>query len=141
MQNILVPVDGSDVSLRAVRFIADRITHGYPATLYLLNVQPPILTGDVKMFVSGDVIAEYYRQEGESALTRAKALLDEAGVPYDAYVQIGHIAETIARFAADKQCSSIVMGARGLGSVVGMLLGSVTTKVLYLVSIPVTIVK
>ncbi|HSD36543.1 MAG TPA: universal stress protein [Rhodocyclaceae bacterium] len=141
MENVLIPVDGSEVSLRAVRFMIEQIGRGQPAALFVLYVQPPIVSGEVRMFVSQEAIAAYYRAEGEKALSKAKGLLDTAGVSYEACVEIGHIAETIARLAEEKRCHSIVLGGRGHGSVVGMLLGSITTKVLHLAKVPVTIVK
>ncbi len=141
MENVLIPVDGSDVSLRAVQFMIDRIKHGHPSAVIVLNVQPPIVSGEVRMFVTQEVIDAYYREEGEKMLAKAKALLDAAGVSYEAYVRIGPAAETIALFAEEKHCQGIVLGGRGLGSVVGMLLGSVTTKVLHLAAMPVTIIK
>jgi nucleotide-binding universal stress UspA family protein len=141
MENVLIPVDGSEVSLRAVQFMIGQIKRGQPSGLLVLYVQPPIVSGEVRMFVSQDVIDAYYREEGEKALSKAKGLLDAAGVRYEACIKVGHAAETIAQFAEEKQCHSIVLGGRGLGSVVGMLLGSVTTKVLHLAKVPVTIVK
>lgn len=141
MKNVLVPVDGSEVSIRALRFVVEDIQHGHPSSLIVLNVQPPIASGEVKMFISQDVIDAYYQEEGEKALAKARTLLDAAGIVYEAQIKIGHVAETIAHFAKERQCQSIVLGGRGLGSVVGMLLGSVTTKVLHLATMPVTIVK
>ncbi|MFN0302201.1 MAG: universal stress protein, partial [Burkholderiales bacterium] len=37
--------------------------------------------------------------------------------------------------------SEVVMGTRGLGSVSGLVLGSVATKIIHLVDVPVTLVK
>jgi len=51
------------------------------------------------------------------------------------------VAETIAEFAVSCGCDQIVMGTRGMGSLEGLLLGSITTKVLHLVRVPVTLVK
>jgi nucleotide-binding universal stress UspA family protein len=141
MENILIPVDGSEISLRAVQFVIGRIKHGRPSGLFILHVQPPILSGEIRMYVSQDVIDAYYREEGEKALSNAKGLLDTAGVSYEASVKVGHVAETIVQFAEEKQCHSIVLGGHGHGSVVGMLLGSITTKVLHLAKVPVTVVK
>ena len=54
---------------------------------------------------------------------------------------MGESAPTIVEFARDKGCSLIIMGAHGFGSVVGLLLGSVTTKVVKLATVPVLVVK
>ncbi|TCS71687.1 nucleotide-binding universal stress UspA family protein [Sulfuritortus calidifontis] len=142
MKKILLPVDGSDNSLRAVQAAID-LARGAaePPEIHLLNVQLPIISGDVKMFVSEEQIKAYYHDEGIKALAAARAALDAAGVAYVFHIGVGPVAETIAAYAKEKGCNQIIMGARGLGSLTGLLLGSVTTKVAHLVDVPVTLVK
>ena len=142
MMKILLPVDGSENALRATRFaigVAGNCAEGLE--LHLLTVQLPIVSGDVKMFVSQDQINAYYHDEGIKALADARAALGVAGVDYVFHIGVGPIAETIAAYAKDKACDQVIMGSRGLGTVKGMLLGSVTTKVIHLVDVPVTLVK
>lgn len=142
MKKILLPVDGSDNSLRAVQHAIEQAkASSEPVELHLLNVQVPIISGDVKMFVSEDQIKAYYHDEGIKALASARAVLDAAGMAYVHHIGVGPIAETINNYAKEKGCSQIVIGARGLGSFVGLLLGSVTTKLSHLSDVPVTLVK
>lgn len=47
----------------------------------------------------------------------------------------------IVRFANEKQCDQIVMGPRGAGGIQGLLLGSVTSKVMQLAKTPVLLIK
>jgi nucleotide-binding universal stress UspA family protein len=47
----------------------------------------------------------------------------------------------IAQFCKSEKIQQIVMGTRGAGAVANMLLGSVATKVLHLVGVPVVLVK
>ena len=56
-------------------------------------------------------------------------------------VVAGHAAEKIVQVAREHQCTRIVMGTRGLGSIAGLMLGSVAYKVVHLSPIPVTLVK
>jgi nucleotide-binding universal stress UspA family protein len=141
MRTILIPVDGSESSARAVKAAIKATNEFGGATLHLLTVHPPIVSGNVKRFFSPEAIQDYYQDEGRNALLPAKALLDEAGLPYTDEVAVGHVAPTIAEYAKKKGCDSIIMGTRGLGSVTGFVLGSVATKVLSLVDIPVTLIK
>lgn len=138
---ILVPVDGSDSSTRAVKFAIEAVKGAPDTRLLILSVQPPIVSGNVKRFFSADAIHGYYEDAGQNALAPAKAILDEAGVPYEAHVEVGPIGHTIADFAGHHGCSHIIMGTRGLGTVTGLVLGSITTKVLSLATVPVTLIK
>jgi nucleotide-binding universal stress UspA family protein len=141
MSCILVPIDGSDNALRALNHVVQHMKMYEPLTLHLLNVQIPIISGSVRRFIDQDTIRKYHQEEGEAMLAKAKALLDEAHVPYAAHIKVGHIAETIVAAAEQHKCDQIVMGSRGLGTTAGLWLGSVTTKTLHLAQVPVTIVK
>ncbi|MDP2680239.1 MAG: universal stress protein, partial [Rhodoferax sp.] len=72
---------------------------------------------------------------------QARQKLDAAGLAYSSHIMMGETAPTLVEFATDKTCSLIVMGARGLGNVAGLLLGSVATKVVKLSTLPVLLVK
>ena len=67
MKAILVAVDGSDTSDRAVRHALDLIEAGLAAELHLLNVQPN-LGGAISTFVSKEQIDTHHREEGHKAL-------------------------------------------------------------------------
>jgi nucleotide-binding universal stress UspA family protein len=53
----------------------------------------------------------------------------------------GEPAATIDQIGREESIDHIVMGTRGLGSIRGLLVGSVATRVLHLVEVPVTLVK
>jgi nucleotide-binding universal stress UspA family protein len=106
-----------------------------------LNVQLPILSGNVKSFIRRDQLEEYYRDEGHAALKAARERLDHAGVKYMPHIGIGAPAEVIVEYAKKKHCHQICIGTRGLGSVAGQLLGSVANKVIHLAPCPVLLVR
>ena len=146
MTCMLIPVDGSDNSTRAVDAACRQLAYGQPVTVHLLNVQPPINSGIVKNHLSQDLIDKFYQELGETALEPARARLHEAGIAYTSHVEVGDVAQTIARYVRDLYCDQVIMGTRGLGSGVvgaisGLLMGSIATKVLHLVHVPVTFVK
>lgn len=140
MQTILVPVDGSPASLRAVDALIDRIKKGLRTRIYLINVQP-LLPQAVTTFVGKSTVRDFHRDAGKEALKKACAKLDKAKVPHEVEIAIGDIAETIAAFASKIKCDEIVMGTRGHGQIANLLLGSSTTKLLHLSRVPVTLVK
>lgn len=142
MLKILVPVDGSECALRAVQDAIRMAQHARSgAEILALNVQVPIVTGHARMFLDKSDIQTYYDTESQHALDPARPLLETSDVPFRMETRIGPTAETIAEYATEKGCDRIVMGTRGLGTVSGMLLGSVATKVIHLSNLPVTLVK
>jgi nucleotide-binding universal stress UspA family protein len=139
---ILIPVDGSDNALRAVQHVLDRRDwYRTPVAVYLLNVQAPVASGGVKMFISKDDLRDYYEEQGQSALKAAQDLVRAAGLDCHARVGIGDAPATIVDFAAETQCDLIVMGTRGMGAFANMVLGSVATRVIHLSSVPVLLVR
>lgn len=142
MPSILLLVDGSENALRAVRdFVDKRDWYRQPVDLHLLNVQLPIASGLVKSFISRKQLDDYYREEGLAALEQARALLDEADVPYRHHIGVGELAATIIDYAADKESDLLIMGTHGRGAVKGALLGSVATRMLHQGEVPVLLVS
>ena len=140
MNTLLIPVDGSEASIRALQVGIDKAARAPGTTVHLLNVQPAI-PASITDFVRAESVADLHREEGEKALVQARALLASTKVDHRVAIEVGPVAETIAAFAREQACDAIVMGTRGHGPVTGLLLGSVTNKVISLVEIPVTLVK
>jgi len=146
MPCVLLPVDGSDNSMRAVDAACRQVAYGQPVTMHLLNVQPSNNSGIVKKYLSQDMIDKFHQELGETALESARARLREADIEYTSHVEVGDVAQTIARYVRDLRCDQVIMGTRGLGSggvgaISSLLIGSIATKVLHLVDVPVTFVK
>lgn len=138
---LLVTVDGSEVSLRAVEQAAKVASEWRSgAEVHLLHVQHS-LPGSVGMFVSGEDLRSYHREEGFKILAPARAILDKAGVAHTPHIGVGRAAEMIDRFARDLGIHLIVMGTRGLGNVADIVLGSTSEDVLKTANVPVLLVK
>lgn len=141
MLNILVPVDGSAASTRAVQVALDMAQAQENAVLHIVTAPTPIVSGNVRRFFSEEVLNAYYQDEGKNALSAARAVLTNAPLTVHEAIVAGNTAEVIKKYADEHGCNHIVMGTRGLGSLPGLVLGSVATKVLNLVDIPVTLIK
>jgi nucleotide-binding universal stress UspA family protein len=140
--DILVPVDGSENALRALRHVLSaESTCRHPERVHVLNVQPAVASGVVRMFVAQSDIDGFYREEAEQALAAARAEVERANVPHVVEFRVGDIGETIARYARQEGCKLIAMGTRGMGSMSNLLLGSAASKVISLTSVPVLLVK
>ena len=139
--NILLPVDGSDCSNRAVDYLIKQLKlYRDGVEIHLLNVQPPV-PGNAGAFLGRDAINKYHQEEALKELQGAMSKLDAAGAKYRHHIGVGDPAETIAGYAAEQRCDLILMGTRGLGSVSNLVLGSVATKVIHLSPVPVLLVK
>jgi nucleotide-binding universal stress UspA family protein len=139
MVTILLPVDGSKPSDRAVKHVIDLARRGMPVDVVLLNVLPKVFGISSRERKRAQMVTDIHATD--RATRSATVLLDDAQLPYRAYTLIGAPADTILKFAKQRRCDQIVMGTRGLGAVAGLVLGSVAMKVLQLANIPVTLVK
>nr|WP_315845155.1 universal stress protein [uncultured Achromobacter sp.] len=141
MKRILIPVDGSQPALHAVQAMLTARAYDPVERVDLLSVQIPLKSGKIGRGLSQAEIDAYYQDEGRAALEEASRLLSQAGVPFEARVEIGAAADTIVRIAGETGADEIFMGSRGLGSVSSLFMGSVATRVLHLTELPVTLVK
>ncbi|MDA7088466.1 universal stress protein [Pseudomonas sp. SA3-5] len=143
MRKVLVAFDGSDSSKRALQYVID-FARDHAATLevHLLNVQhEPVLYGE---YVTGAIIEQMQQSLQATASEILEWPVDQlkaAGIRYKAHNALGNVAAQVSEFADQLGCDTVVMGTRGLGSFTGMLLGSVATRVVHEVSVPVLLVK
>ena len=139
-KKIVVPIDGSEGALRALQVaVARRRDSG--AALHLINVQPEIASGNVRMFISKELINRYCEEESQSAMASAIKMLEGKQVPFVPVARVGHPFQVIADYADPASGDEIVMGSRGMTSVGNLVMGSVATKVIHAARVPVTLVK
>ncbi len=146
MLRLLVPTDGSSHALLAVEEVIRLAPQlAQPLEVLLLNVQSPV---PAKFLLLGDgtpsdkrTLEEPLHEAGEEVLAPAREMLESTSITHACHVEIGHAAETIAAFALTHHCEMIVMATRGLNAGAGLLLGSVTTKVVHLAKVPVLLVR
>jgi nucleotide-binding universal stress UspA family protein len=135
---VLVPVDGSTGSLRALSLACRRASAGAATAVIALNVQPPMPSG---RFTPAADIRQHQQRMSEEVFRKVERVARRAGVPVVSRMAIGLPAETILRETTRSRASEIIMGTRGLGKLGGLLLGSVAMKVVQLTDVPVTLVK
>lgn len=138
---ILVPVDGSPASMRAAVHAAGLIRAGLARSALLLNVQPQVMSGEVTPLVTADEQQRMRQKTGEQMLIAAQEVFAETGTPFGQRIAFGDPGETIAETVTESGCTQVVMGTRGLGKIANLVLGSVASKVLHLINVPLTLVK
>lgn len=141
MLKILLAVDGSETSLRAVEHVIKRVaTAKNEYKIHLVNVQSP-LHGGVSTFIDAGQLKQYHHDEGMKMLASSREKLDAAGIIYEPHLFVGEPAEVVTRYAKQQGCDEIVIGTRGLSGISSLLLGSVATKIIHLAEMPVLLVK
>ena len=138
---ILVPVDGSEPALDAVRHALQLKLEGLKASFVLVSVQEPTYLYEMVLAPDADVLERVSGAVGSHAMEGAEALFKAAGEPYEREIASGFAANALIDVAERYGCDAIVMGARGLGALRSALLGSVSQAVLQAAKMPVTIVK
>ena len=138
---VLLPVDGSELSVEAVRSVLRMRQEGLHIAAVLANVQEPASLYEMLVAHDPDVIDQVSAEAGLDALSYARSLLDAAGVEYECEVAKGDPAHTLIDICERFGCEMVVMGARGTSSLRSAMLGSVSNEVLHASSVPVMIVK
>ena len=138
---ILLPIDGSDLSLEAVRFVLRLAQSGLKTSVVLANVQEAATLYELVVAHDPQVLAEVSAAAGAHTLQAAQTLLDEAAIAYESEVASGDPAHTIIDILESYECDLVVMGASGTSALRSALLGSVSNEVLHAASVPVMIVK
>ena len=141
MSKILVAVDGSDTSLRAVAHLASSTSVFAASTqIVLIHVHLPIPSPRAVSWVGAEVVNKYYDDEAEVALTPARELLKQAGRAFEVVKCVGDPGHVIAKTAKDGY-AAIVMGTHGRTALVNLAMGSVATRVIAEANVPVMLIK
>lgn len=135
-KRILVAIDASDYS-RLIVPAAIEVARKFGSSVFVLHV--------VEHDRGRSVVYSTETTAGATQLVAksVKAMRD-AGIQADGQVgdvAVGHVARDIVDTAESFGSDLIVMGSRGLSDVQGLLLGSITHKVMHLAQVPVLVVR
>ena len=140
MKAILVPVDGSDPSVRALK-LADELARPTDAKLIVLHVfdswneiMAAFSLKDGKDL--DDMVERVSAKRIEESIERAKPAR-----PVERMVRVGAPASEIIACAEKERPDMIIMGTKGRSTLQELLVGSVSLKVLHRSPVPVTIVR
>jgi nucleotide-binding universal stress UspA family protein len=140
---ILVPTDGSDITLKAAHTAID-LAKRLDAKLFIVGVKEPFPYSAISEMQPVPP-QEFYDAQERIASSRVKdlaGLAEAAGVPYSGHtVEALHPWEAILDHAKTQGCDLIVMASHGRRGVSALLLGSETQKVLTHCTLPVLVVR
>jgi nucleotide-binding universal stress UspA family protein len=138
IKTILVPVDGSAHANTAVDWASD-LAVKYDAQLVIVHVIPEgHLTGyrsEMRQLAKIEHMTEaetFEAMAGDLVRTAVQRARSHGATKVESSTESGDAAKTILAQAAQTGAQLIVMGRRGLGGLPGLVLGSVSSKVLQL---------
>ncbi|HLW59847.1 MAG TPA: universal stress protein [bacterium] len=142
---ILVATDGSMHARRAVDFavrLAQELREAHVTLVHVghIPVMASAVLGD-PVFVDYAGLEEALERAGQELLQEAAKPLVSANVPVERDYRSGDPSAEIIRLAGEKKADLIIMGARGLGQIGGLILGSVSERVLHGAHLPVMVVR
>lgn len=141
MTSIMVATDGSAGASRAVEAAAE-IARALACKLLIVTVADRLLGEEVRQLPhtgvsTGDVLQALTARTLNTAEARAR----ELGVQeVEARTSWGDVSQSLLEIAASNSTKMIVVGRRGRGQLAGLLLGSVSHKLVSLAPCPVVVV-
>jgi nucleotide-binding universal stress UspA family protein len=134
IQKILVPLDGSKNSLRALE-----------SAVVLATALNATITGiHVIKFPMGSSnnIKKQYKKAAEKIMLSASKTIKKSEIQFTTIIKLnGYVGNQIVKYAQTGGFDLIVMGSRGPNTIAEMFLGSVANYVLNKSKIPVLLVK
>lgn len=140
---ILVATDGSKYALHAVKHAIDLVktSSAKANSVTLISVHDDLGLRHAKAFVGASAVADYLRELSEKELKPAMKTLVTSGVKHDMVIKTGNVAQEIVDFASKGKFDMIVLGSKGRGGLIDLLIGSVAQRVLATAKQPVVLVK
>lgn len=143
-QHILVPVDGSDTSLVAVKQASDLAkAFGSKVTAICVLTLDPFI--GVEFINTRDMQDDYLKQARagiQQILDQAKQQFAQQGIEVDTKIVEGQIIhKEIVNAVEQLHADLLVIGSHGRKGIKKMVLGSVAQSVLGEISIPVLVVR
>jgi len=141
MKRILVGVDGSKESRKAVRLAAE-LARATKSLLFIASAVPPVIPveGALELVVQEE---EWERKEREQAKELVKEVAASIGpeVKVETLVVSGAPAIALADLAQSGEVELVVVGHRGRNAVARVLLGSVADRLVQISPKPVLVVR
>ena len=124
-KHILVAVDGSDNSLRAMEdAIKIASTESQIEILYVSS------TGHIASDILKAGTLDEYNEQNRQKLAREEAAVKSSGIAYKVTIEYGEAGKVIADYANDNNVDLVVLGRRGLTAMQEVVFGRVSTYVM-----------
>ena len=140
LKKLLVAFDGSPYSMKAFDFALE-LSNLSPVHSHELNVLSVVQVPEPADLVEVDAIIDTATQHYEGMFKELRQKGAAANVPITTEVAVGHPADQIVHYAAEKGCDMVILGHRGKSLMERWKLGSVSKRVTSYAPCTVTIVR
>ena len=138
---ILLAVDGSGFTKKMLAYLTTHDEWLSPKNSYtLISVQLP-LPPRARAAVGADMAASFYADESQKVTAPVVKFLKRHGIEAEVVHKVGAPGDLIAKTADSGKFDLLMMGSHGHSALGGLVLGSVTTKVLANCKVPVLLVR
>jgi nucleotide-binding universal stress UspA family protein len=135
---IVLALDGSEHSLLALEY-ARRLAETFGAKLIMVHAYPR--TSDLRDYDGYDRLVSRRKNAGQKVLESARNRLGNGTIDVEEDLLESPAAEAILSVAKIRKADLIILGTRGMGSLKGLLVGSVSNKVTHHASCTVMVVR
>lgn len=139
MAKILIPINGSENALRAVRHVVNQSLSRGGVEAHLLHVRAPF-TRHIARFTSKKSRDAHHREAAEQAMAKARELLRRHGVPHAVHMDVGERAQSIHRAAQRLRVDKIIVGTARKSSLTRLIEDSVTSRLIEIAHVPVEVI-
>lgn len=144
-KKFLVPVDGSDISLKAAQS-AQSLAKASGGELVLLYVAARFLNAygfesGMYQAITEKIYNERIEASSSELLEKVRQGLAPGGIVHSRWVMSDRTEEAIVKAAQADECDLIVIATHGRGAIGRALLGSVTSRLLPISPVPVLVYR
>ena len=128
--NILVPIDGSDNSYRALDaalLLSEKLGSNI-TVIHVMEEVPITHIGSEKML---NELLEASKKENQDILLKCTEIANQKGLTIKTFLLQGNPASAILDYNKKEKFDLVIMGSRGLGKFKELILGSVSSKIVH----------
>lgn len=138
---ILIAADGSTYTKQMLAYLAAHDELLGPKHQYTVIHSVMPVSNRVAGLIGSNVVAKYHEEDADAVFTPIRAFFKQQGIEATFLHSVGSPADDIARTAEEGNFDLLVMGSRGHGELLSLVLGSVAMRVLARCSTPVLLVR
>ena len=138
--NILVLIDGSDNSFRALDaalLLSEKLGSNI-SVIHVMEEVPITHIGSEKIL---NELLEAYKKENQDILLKCSEIANQKGLTIKTFLLQGNPASVILDYNKKKKFDLVIMGSRGLGKFKELILGSVSSKIVHHSSCAVLLIR